>query len=149
MSAGGRVLPPVVVDASVWVAYYLPADAFHVQSAVWVRRQVRAKRTLFIPALLPAELAGSVARISNNTSLGVRAARAVLRLSGVRLVSLDGDLAAEAALLAARLRLRGADSLYVALARKLGAQLVSWDSEQIARAGAVAPASSHRARRKS
>ena len=134
-----RGLSPVVVDASVWVARYVPTDTFHAPSAAWVRRQLRARRLLIAPAILFPELAGSLARRLNDSAFSLRATRSVLRLRCTQLVPLDSDLSSEASQLAARLRLRGADSIYVALARRLGVQLVSWDSEQIARAGAVAP----------
>jgi len=141
-----RTLPPIVVDASVWVARYVPTDAFHVESAAWVRRQLRARRVLFIPAILAPELAGSLARILNDAAFGMRAARDVMRLRCVRLVPVDSELAEEALRTAASLRLRGADSVYAALARRLGVQLVSWDKEQLARAGAVPPSRAGRTR---
>jgi predicted nucleic acid-binding protein len=49
----------------------------------------------------------------------------------------DESLAREAAELAARLRLRGADAVYVAVARKLDLPLVTWDAEQRERGGAA------------
>jgi predicted nucleic acid-binding protein len=130
---------PVVVDASVWVARYVPTDAFHAASTSWLTAQVRARRTLISPALLLPELAGSVARVLNDTALGLRVARSTARLSRVRLVPVDAALAGSAYRLAATRRLRGADAVYAALAQRLGLRLVSWDGEQIALASAVTP----------
>ncbi|MSQ13676.1 MAG: hypothetical protein EXR47_06065 [Dehalococcoidia bacterium] len=52
------------------------------------------------------------------------------------LVAVERDLGQEAANVASTLRLRGADAVYVALARRLGMPLVTWDREQ---RGRVAP----------
>ncbi|MBI2940706.1 MAG: hypothetical protein HYY04_09750 [Chloroflexi bacterium] len=56
------------------------------------------------------------------------------RLPGVRWVALTGDVCDHAAGLAATLRLRGADAIYVALADRLKLPLVTWDQEQLTRA---------------
>jgi predicted nucleic acid-binding protein len=130
---------PVVVDASVWVARFIPSDAFHATSRAWLAAHIAAKRTLISPALLLPELAGSVARVLNDSSAGLRAARLVTRLSIVRLVPLDAALSRRAFEAAANDRLRGADAVYVALARQLRVPLVSWDKEQLSRAGAITP----------
>lgn len=57
------------------------------------------------------------------------------RLPNARLVSVDRPLAmlATRLALAADLCLRGADALYVALARRQSAPLVTWDGEQLVR----------------
>ena len=130
---------PAVVDASVWIARYVPTDVFHATSTRWLELQLRAGRTLVAPTLLLSEIAGSVARVTNDTALGLQVARSTMRLSHVRLVPLDSPLAIRALSLAATFRLRGADSVYAAVAQALGIPLISWDKEQIARAGAVSP----------
>ena len=61
----------------------------------------------------------------------------MLGIGGVRLVAVDRQLADGAARLAARLRLRGADAVYVALAERLDLPLVTLDSQQLERGGSV------------
>lgn len=58
-------------------------------------------------------------------------------LHTIRLIPLDDTLAQEAAELAADRALRGADAVYVAVARRHGCALVSLDREQRERAAAV------------
>jgi predicted nucleic acid-binding protein len=58
-----------------------------------------------------------------------------LRLPGLRLVPVGAELGRQAARLAADLRLRGANAVYVAVAARLDIPLVTWDGEQLARAG--------------
>ena len=59
------------------------------------------------------------------------------RIVTLRVLPLGHDLARLSANLAAQFRLRGADSVYVALARSLNMPLVTWDREQRARAPAA------------
>jgi len=58
---------------------------------------------------------------------------------GFTVVTLDDNLAREAAHVAAAHCLRGSDAVYVAVARRYAAALVTLDSEQAGRAGAVIP----------
>ena len=83
--------------------------------------------------LVLAEVAGAVARRTGLSELGTRAVTLVRHLPDARLVPVDAELAQLGARVAAQLRLRGADALYVALARRLGAPLVTWDQEQLER----------------
>lgn len=55
----------------------------------------------------------------------------------LRLVPMDAALARVAADLAGRLRLRGADAVYIATAATLRLPLVTWDVEQRQRAARV------------
>lgn len=124
----------VVVDASVWVARLVPQDAFHVVVAGWLEAQRFANVMLVSPALLLAEVAGAIARRTANNQLAQQAVDRLQDLPGLRLVSMDDILVHDAARLAAELGLRGADSLYVALALRLKLPLVTLDMDQKERA---------------
>jgi len=82
--------------------------------------------------LLP-EVAGPISRASGEM-LARRVLSELTGLFGVRLLSLGHDLSLHSARSAARLRLRGADAVYVALAASFGMPLVTWDGEQQERA---------------
>jgi predicted nucleic acid-binding protein len=56
------------------------------------------------------------------------------RAPELRLVPVDHELGYEATRIAIDLGMRGADAVYVALAHKLGAPLVSLDREHVSRA---------------
>lgn len=60
-----------------------------------------------------------------------------MALPALRLYPLDEAAFASATALAAEHRLCGADAVYVTLARELAVPLLSWDAEQLARAGTV------------
>ena len=133
-----------VVDASVWVSRLLTLDIHHARSRSWLDRRMTEGALLIAPALMPPEVAGAVARRTGEAALATRAVEEILRLPALRVVSLDENLAELAASLAARLALRGADAVYVAVAHQLGLPLVTWDREQRERAAAlidVGPAS--------
>ena len=123
----------ILVDASVWVSWYLVRDAFHRVSRLWVASVVAHGQTLVIPSLALTETAGAVARRTGRSADGRRAARVMLRVPSIRVDPVDRTFALAAANLAASLKLRGPDAVYVALAYQLGVPLVTWDHEQAIR----------------
>jgi len=133
---GGRAREPAltVVDASVWVSALVPGDAHHAVSRAWLEAEDVAERLLVAPALLLPEVAAAISRRTGRPALARRAVRSLSRLSALRLVELDADLAEHAARLAADHALRLADSVYVAVAKHLALPLATWDREQARRA---------------
>lgn len=119
-----------VVDASVWVSRYMASETSHEVSRAWIEACLDGGELLVAPSLLLPEVAGAVARRTGVSGLGMRAASLIARLPGIRLVRLDMELAPLSADMAAEHHLRGADAVYIALARRLGVPLVTWDREQ-------------------
>ncbi|OGL05900.1 MAG: hypothetical protein A3H48_00710 [Candidatus Rokubacteria bacterium RIFCSPLOWO2_02_FULL_71_18] len=109
-------------------------DVRHEASRRWLTRHVAGGGLVIAPTLLLPEVAGAVARRTAEPRLARRAVDAVLRLPALRLVPVDDVLARMAAKLAARLRVRGADAVYIAVAATLQLPLVTWDVEQRDRA---------------
>jgi len=89
------------------------------------------------PTLFRAETAGAIARASGDSELALAAVADFMMLPRLILVPLDASLAAEAASLAAERRLRGADSVYAAVALRFNAVLVTRDREQRERLAGV------------
>lgn len=127
----------MVLDASVVVSSLVSHDVGHEPSRRWLADHMKRGGLLVAPTLLLAEVAGAVARRTGAPRLGRRAALALLRWPTLRLVALDEPISHTAAALAARLRLRGGDAVYVATAALLHLPLVTWDSEQRTRAANV------------
>ena len=127
----------MIVDASVWVSGVTPNEVHHLASRDWLRAQVDKDAWLAAPILALAEVAGAIARRTGSPELGRRAALDLARVPVLRLIPVDDQLGREVAEIAATLQLRGADAVYVAVARSLGVALVSWDGEMLQRAGAV------------
>jgi len=123
-----------VVDASVWVSFFVSADTHHEVSLDWLERQFDEQGLLVGPDFLLAEVAGAIARRSGRARMGVAAIERMLGLPELELFGTDRQLCLNAARLAADLRLRGADAIYVATAQMLGLPLITWDSELLERA---------------
>jgi predicted nucleic acid-binding protein len=128
-----------VVDASVWVSWFLLEDAFHDDSRTWFEH-VRSQSALLIaPYLLLPELAGSVSRRTGDAALGRRSASLVATLPRTQLMSVGSELSERAARLAGDLSLKGADAIYAALAQRLVIPLVTWDAPLKARGATATP----------
>ena len=123
----------IVVDASVWISILMKNDFFHRQSYAWFEAYSVTKSGIAAPSLLLAEMAGGIARRTDDARMGKASIRYLMALEDVKIVSIDYELALIAAELASECRLRGADAIYVALAHKLEVPLLSWDQEQITR----------------
>lgn len=128
----------MIVDASVWVASVLMEDARHEISLAFMHRFVTERQIATLPLLAWAEIAGAVARRTGDADRGLKAAGLVTAQAWVRGVPLDASLANESMRLAAKLRLRGADAIYVALAVTYREALITLDAEMLERARGVA-----------
>ncbi len=124
-----------VVDASVLVSVYHAPDAFHQPSVAWLQQYIRSGAIIVVPLLVLSEVAGSIARQTSAPQQGHEAVRQLRALPNLVLVPIDERLATLSAQLAADLRLKGADAIYVAVAAQLDLPLISWDREQIERGG--------------
>jgi predicted nucleic acid-binding protein len=125
----------IVIDASVWVSRILLDDQFHAVSRAWLRAQAARGHLLVVPSLFFAEVGGAVSRRSGSEALGVDAIQRIARVPALRVMALNRELGMQAGRLAALLRLRGADAVYVALARRLNVPLATWDDELFQRGG--------------
>jgi len=128
----------MIVDASVWVASVLEKDAHHEVSLAFMHRFVKERQIATVPLLVWAEIAGAVARRTGDTERGMKVAELIAAKIWVRGVPLDASLASESMRLAATLRLRGADAVYVALSAIYREPLITLDAEMLERARGVA-----------
>ena len=126
-----------MTDASLWVSVLLPEDAHHEASRAWLTARTYAGQTIVAPWILFAEVAGAITRRTGQPALGARTLQQLENAPGMQLVQIDAWLGRLAAQLAVQLSLRGADSVYVAVARRAGIPLVTWDSQQRQRASAI------------
>jgi predicted nucleic acid-binding protein len=125
------------IDASVFVAAYQVHESHSVMSREFLRLVKRSGVPLIEPAILPVEVAAALARTGSDAARAVEYAESILALPYLDLQPVDEHLAKSALALAANCRLRGADSIYVAMAARYGASLVTLDSEQLKRAPAL------------
>ena len=123
----------IVADASFWVATFLTQDAHHDQSAHLLRRMVMHDLRVFSPTLALVEVAGALARRTSSKLLAETAIHFLQRQAWLTFSPLTVALSEEAARLAITCSLRGADAVYVALARQEGACLITLDEEILQR----------------
>jgi len=123
----------MVIDASVWVAAFLAHDAHHRDAAVLLRRLVEEGITVTTPLLALSEVAGAIARQTDDSKLAEKIAVFLHAQAWIQFVPLTDDLATAAATSAAQQRLRGADAVYVALAAQRTLTLVTLDREMLER----------------
>lgn len=121
------------LDASVHINALNPAEEGSQESRALLEQVFRRPWPVYSPTLLLVELAGSVARVLNDADRGIEVALSVRNLPGQIWIPLDTTLAEEAARVAAEHRLRGADAIYAAVARRHGATVVTRDREQLDR----------------
>lgn len=131
-----------VVDASVWVSLFVGSDAHHDAATAWFEKTVAGGAAVVAPSIVLSEIAGAIARRTGHGELGDAAVRLATAVPGLRLVDVDRHVAMHSAGLAASLRLRGADALYVAVADMLSMPLITWDAEQVERTDGVVAAQS-------
>ena len=125
------------MDASVFVNAFNPHEDDHAESLAILAAIQQGSDPVIVPTLLLPEIASAVARASDDTTGALQYASATAALPHLTLVSLTSVTARQAAELAATHRLRGADAVYVAIARRYGTTLVSRDEEQRSRASTV------------
>lgn len=115
----------------------MPEDAFHQASRTWLIERTTAGTVLVAPTIMLAEVAGSIARRTNNEQLGYQIVQQIRRLPTLQSVAVDDALGQMTAQIASTYRLRGADAIYLAVAQRLQIPLVSWDRQQLERAAGV------------
>lgn len=123
-----------VLDASLLVAGIRPGEPFYDEARAALEMLTQQRTNLYIPAIALAEVAAAIARGSGSADQAARDVRLVRRLAGLRVLPIDGPLADLAADIAGRQRIRGCDAVYVALAQRRRAVLISLDNEQRLRA---------------
>jgi len=127
----------IVIDATVWISRILVEDIFHTISRTWMRAQSAQGHLLVVPSLFFAEVGGVVARRTGSTAMGMETIQRIARVPALRVIPINRNLGVDSGKLAAQLHLRGADAVYVALARRLNIPLATWDQELLQRAGQV------------
>ena len=123
----------IVVDASIWVARLVSEDVFYQPVKEWMSARLEQEDQFLAPSLLLAEIGGAISR-RTTSSLAVKAVEQVQSLPGLQLIEMERSLIREAAQLAAELGLRGADSIYVAVAARLDLPFITLDADQRGRA---------------
>jgi predicted nucleic acid-binding protein len=125
------------IDASVFVNAFNPHERGHAESLQVITTIHERGDPIIVPALLVPEVASALARVTGDSAAALDYARAITSLPHLTVISLTAVAANHAAELAAKHRLRGADAVYLAVARRYGTAVVTRDAEQRARGSSV------------
>lgn len=130
---------PFCIDASALVGAFTPSEEAHLSCKALLREVRLSGAAIVLPTLAIVEIAAAIGRGQGKPDLGYAFAAEVRRYPELTLINLDESLAKSSAEIASRYRLRGSDAVYVAVARRFGATLVTLDREQQERAAALVP----------
>ncbi len=123
----------LTIDANVFIAASSLADVFHVDSDAFLKRVRHSGLQLQCPTLLLPETASGIIRPTGNIIAAQITVDSVETFPGMSLVNLTEQRAQAATQIALRHHLRGADSIYVAVAQEFGTTLITWDNEALTR----------------
>jgi predicted nucleic acid-binding protein len=123
----------LVVDACVFVAEQIEDQPEFAVADEFFDHCVRNGVRLYAPAIVLAEVAGAITRITGDAGIGSVSTTRLSHFPKLYLRQVDLGFAEAAARAAARYALRGADSHYVALAREMKCALITSDDEVIRR----------------
>jgi predicted nucleic acid-binding protein len=127
----------LTVDASVWMNARSPKEKGYLESKKALMIIEEMNIPVFSPSILIVELSASMSRATGDEKAGILFSRLVSELPNIELMPITLELAKDAAVIAARLKIRGADALYCAVAADKKAVLLSRDKEQVERAKAL------------
>jgi predicted nucleic acid-binding protein len=125
------------LDANIFIRDLDPYDPEHATCRRLLERLAQEAIAIVVPLLVLSEVAGTISRTRRDPVRARLAFDAIRTLPHIRLIPLDDSLAQEAADIAADYALRGADAIYVAVARRYNCTHVSLDREQRERPAAL------------
>ena len=125
------------IDASVFISAARMEEVHHLVSVDFLALLRRQQPLVFSPSIILAECSAAIARRTGNPIAAQDLVGVVKNFVGMNLVQVSVPIAERAAQIAAAQRLRGADSIYVAVAEESVATLITWDNEMLQRSPAV------------
>jgi len=127
----------LTVDASVFVAAARAEEVHYLVSRRFLQQARAHDTSLFCAILVLPECAAAVARPTGDSALAEELVVLVEGFPGLHLIALEASLAHRAVRIATAHCLRGADSVYIAVAEAFNAALITWDTEMLERGSDV------------
>jgi predicted nucleic acid-binding protein len=128
------------LDANIFIRDLDTREPNHAECHMLLDRLQFRARTIIVPVLVLAEVAGTISRTRRDPMAGRLAADLLRGSKNITFIPLDDALGQDAAEIAADYALRGMDAIYVAVARRHDCTLVSLDREQRERAAVLVTA---------
>ncbi len=127
----------MVIDASFWVAIFVEDDAHYTEASDFLERALELKQAFHVPALALAEVGGAIARKTGDRVAAEIAVQYLVSQHWIAIHQGSEELSRGAARVAIECMLRGADAVYVVLARQESAPLITLDNEMLKRSASA------------
>jgi predicted nucleic acid-binding protein len=125
------------LDANIYARDIDPNDPHYDDCHALIERLKQGDQRVIVPTLLLAELAASISRVRRDPIRARITIEALQSLPFLTFIDLDRVLGQAAAEIAADRAVKGADAVYIAVARLYGSTLVTLDQEQARRAAPI------------
>jgi predicted nucleic acid-binding protein len=130
-------MPIFTIDASVFINSVNRREDGYIDSNRFMRWIHDEGHPVIVPTFLLVELAASIARGQGSAARAERFVKRLYELNHFTFVPLDEPVMWDSVDIATQYQLRGGDAVYVAIARRYAAMLITLDQEQRARVSAV------------
>ncbi len=127
----------VVIDTSAWVSRLITTDSNHVKARVWLDNFMLRGGVLIAPTLFATEVGANMSRITGKTHRGRAAVVQIYTLPIMTLVPMDQALVDEATDIGIAFAIKASDAFFVAIAKRLGLPLVTFDRDQLSRPASI------------
>ncbi|HTQ99552.1 MAG TPA: PIN domain-containing protein [Candidatus Acidoferrum sp.] len=127
----------MVIDASVWVAAFLPYEPNHKAAQRCIAELSTSSEPTELPTLALVETCGAIARRTNSADAAQQIRQFLVSQHWISFFAVDSGLVSVASDIAINHKLRGADAIYVALAKMRSQPLISLDAEIIQRSKSI------------
>jgi predicted nucleic acid-binding protein len=122
-----------VIDTTAWISRLITTDGNHAKARVWLNNFMVNGGTLVAPTLFAVEVGTNVSRITGKSRRGRAAVVQIYNLPVMTLVPMDQALVEEATDIGIDFAIKASDAFFVAIAKRLGIPLVTFDKDQLNR----------------
>jgi predicted nucleic acid-binding protein len=121
------------IDTSVFISRLSETEKAHEASRRFLQALPGRPVLVVLPTLIAPEISGAMRRLTGSSTVARDSLRLLDLVPNLNLITVDEQLAAEAATIAAEGGMRGSDAVFVAIAQRFDAVLVSLDRTQLQR----------------
>jgi len=118
------------IDASVIVNSAIEGEEHHEHSKELIDRIRNENIEIVVPQIILPEISAAITRKTDNEILAMNFVKRFIKVPNITFVQVDESLAIFASEIAAKCKIKGADSVYVAVASRFNVRLITLDDEQ-------------------
>ncbi len=125
------------LDASVVANSFIEKEQFHESSKRLIDKIKREKLSVILPELVLPEVASAISRGLGDSKKALAFVDALRDVPNFTFIPIDDEISNLASKFAAKNKLRGCDSIYVAVAYLFNVRLITLDNQQKERAAGI------------